>query len=129
VDWLIGELRELSSRDRRATTCIICRSPLTARRLAGMLRLGVTVSLVLDGRFVFGPIAHVTTVEQGKGLEFDYVIIPEAASSHYADDDPSRRALYVALTRARHQVVVAAVGPRSPLLERCRDRMSDSSLG
>jgi len=125
VDWLAGELRELSRLDRRATSCIICRSPLTARRLHGLLRFGATVSLVLDGRFVFGPTGHVTTVEQVKGLEFDYVIVPDASAGTYPDDAPARRALYVALTRARHQVLLAAVGPRSPILERTAERVGE----
>jgi hypothetical protein len=117
VEWLAGELRELTRRDRRATACVICRSPLVARRIAGTLRFGVAASLVLDGRFTFGPAAHVTTVEQVKGLEFDYVVVPDVSASAYPDDAASRRALYVAATRARHQLVLAAVGPRTPVLD------------
>jgi DNA helicase IV len=34
----------------------------------------------------------------------------------YRDDDAARRALYVAVTRARHEVALACVGERSPMV-------------
>ena len=57
-----------------------------------------------------------TTVDQVKGLEFDTVVLPDATAATYPDEPASRRALYVAVTRTRHQLVVASVGPRTPLL-------------
>jgi DNA helicase IV len=59
-----------------------------------------------------------STVDEVKGLEFDYVVVPDATASQYEDDRASRRALYVAITRARHQVVLAHTGEMSPLLRR-----------
>ncbi|HEY3594912.1 MAG TPA: ATP-binding domain-containing protein [Polyangiaceae bacterium] len=117
AEWLITELADLARRDRRATACIICRSPLVARRLATTVRFGIAVSLVLDGRFLFGPTSHVTTVEQVKGLEFDYIVVPDASTTAYPDEPAARRAMYVAATRARHQLVLASVGPRTTILD------------
>jgi DNA helicase IV len=59
----------------------------------------------------------VTTVDQVRGLEFDTVIVPDATADAYPDDPAARRALYVAVTRTRHQLVLAAAGKGTPLLQ------------
>jgi hypothetical protein len=115
--WLAAELDGLAAVDPRASVAVICRTALAARRLAPLVRAGAAARLVLDGEFVFGVGAHVTPVDQVKGLEFDHVVVPDASLAAYPDTSAARRALYVATTRARHQVVFACVGPRSPLLE------------
>jgi DNA helicase IV len=51
-----------------------------------------------------------------KGLEFDYVIVPDASAATYPTDDESRRRLHVAVTRASHQLWIATVGSPSPLV-------------
>jgi DNA helicase-2/ATP-dependent DNA helicase PcrA len=112
---LASELRTsietLLRRDRRASICIVCRRPATARRLGD--KLGVRV--VWDGRFLPRG-AHVAVVDEVKGLELDYVVVPDASKTEWPDDAASRRAMYVAITRARHQAVFACVNVPSPLL-------------
>ncbi|HXN31184.1 MAG TPA: ATP-binding domain-containing protein [Polyangiaceae bacterium] len=116
VAELGGDIRMLSRRDPRASVAVVCRSPLTARRLAAALRPEVATRLVFDGHFLpRGPV-QVTIVDEVKGLEFDFIVIPDATAAEYPDNPASRRALYVAITRARHQVLVAHVGPRTPLV-------------
>ncbi len=111
-----ADIRLLSRRDRRASVAVVCRSPLTARRLAAALQAEVPTRLVFDGHFLpRGPV-QVTIVDEVKGLEFDFVIIPDATAAEYPDTPASRRALYVAITRARHQVLLGHVGPRTSLL-------------
>jgi superfamily I DNA/RNA helicase len=106
----------LLRRDRRASVAVVCRSPLTARRLAKLLRTHVATRLVFDGRFLpRGPV-QVSIVSEVKGLEFDVVVVPDASAKEWPDDAASRRALYVAITRARHQVVFACTGAPTPLL-------------
>jgi DNA helicase-2/ATP-dependent DNA helicase PcrA len=116
VSWLVDELRRLARRDPRASVAVICRAPATARRLTRALRHATDAKLVLDGRFVYRSGVNVTTVDQVKGLEFDYVIVPDASELNYPDQPTSRRALYVAVTRARHQLVLGAVARRTHLL-------------
>jgi DNA helicase-2/ATP-dependent DNA helicase PcrA len=116
--WLARELSALGRRDRTATTAVICRTPLFARRLVERLRPGVPARLVLDGRFLVRGGVQVTTVDQVKGLEFDTVVIPDATAAAYPEEGSARRALYVAVTRTRHQLVVASVGERTRLLPR-----------
>lgn len=113
--WLIEELRRLAERDPNASVAILCRSPVTATRLARVLSHGVASRLVLDGRFVFRSGISITSIDQVKGLEFDYVIVPDASASTYPDTPQARRALYVAVTRARHQLLLASVGKETPL--------------
>lgn len=118
VSQLGGDMRALLRRDPRASIAVICRLPLTARRVAAALRAETPTRLVFDGHFLARGPVQVTTVEEVKGLEFDFVVVPDATPSGYPDTSASRRALYVAVTRARHQVFFAHVGPRTPLLQR-----------
>lgn len=115
VAWIGPELSRILERDRHAAVGVLCRHPLTARRLADRLRGVVPNRLVFDGRFLpRGPV-QITMVSEVKGLELDYVLVPDAGEREYPDDAASRRALYVALTRARHQVVLACTGRPSPV--------------
>ena len=73
---------------------------------------------MLDGRFSFEPGVDVTDVENCKGLEFDYVVVPDASAAAYPDRDDARRRLHVAVTRASHQLWLATGGAWSPLVAR-----------
>ncbi|HEV8324559.1 MAG TPA: ATP-binding domain-containing protein [Myxococcota bacterium] len=114
---LTDALRALFAHDASATVAVITRAPEGARRLAGLLRRGLTLRLVLDGDFQFQAGINVTHVQESKGLEFDYVVVPDASAAAYPDAPESRRALYVASTRATHQLLLAAVGRFTPLLD------------
>jgi len=114
--WLVEALRELDSLDPTAAAAVVCRSPSDAALLARVLKTGLPINLALEGAFHFGPGAQVTCVPEVKGLEFDYVVIPDAAAGRYADTPEARRALYVAATRASAQLLLAAAGQPSPLI-------------
>ena len=51
-----------------------------------------------------------------KGLEFDYVIIPDADVHSYPDTPVARRSLHIAVTRAIHQLWVTCVGLPAEIL-------------
>lgn len=114
--WLVEALRELDAEDPTAASAVICRTPQAAAQLARLANMALPTNLALGGAFTFGPGAQVTTVPEVKGLEFDHVVIPDAAAGRYADTAEARRALYVAATRASAQLVLAAAGAPSPLL-------------
>jgi len=114
--WLVRELREIQRRDRRASVAVICRSPATAKRLTRLLRHALDARLVLDGAFAYESGINVTTVDHVKGLEFDYVVVPDASKTNYPNQPTSRRALYVAVTRSRHELALGSVTERTPLL-------------
>jgi superfamily I DNA/RNA helicase len=59
----------------------------------------------------------VMTVHQAKGKEFDCVIVADASSRYWRDDEENRRLFYVALTRAsKSWVIVAPDSNATPLL-------------
>jgi DNA helicase-2/ATP-dependent DNA helicase PcrA len=113
---LIDALGRLRERDRLASVAVVCRFAASARRLHGLLAKVLTCRLVVDGDFRFGPGISVTCIDEIKGLEFDYVVLADASASNYPDNRESRRALYVALTRAMHRLWVLWSGRRSPLI-------------
>lgn len=116
VDLLGRALTRLRERDRLASVALICRFAASARRLRSLLAKVIECRLVVDGDFRFGPGVSVTCIDEVKGLEFDYVIVPDATASNYPDTPEARRALYVALTRAMHRLWLLWSGRRTPLL-------------
>ena len=109
--------RALLDHDRTASIALICRHPSTVRRIAALLQSEeVPTRVVFDGRFLpRGPV-QVSMTSEVKGLEFDYVVVPDASAGDWRDDAASRRALYVAITRARRQVLFGCSGMPTPLL-------------
>jgi hypothetical protein len=116
VARLTSALQDLRSADAEASIAVICRTPHTAERLARLLARGVDARLARDGDFRFKSPVEVTCVAEVKGLEFDYVIVPDAAAAVYPDDPVARRALYVTLTRTAQQLLLACTGTATPLL-------------
>jgi hypothetical protein len=108
----------LSTKDPRASGAVIARTPLAARRLADRIRRDHPCRLVLDGAFLPGPGFSITWVGNVKGLEWDFVVVPDLSAPVYPDAVDARRALYVAVTRAKHQVVLSCVGNPSPIIKR-----------
>lgn len=109
-------LNQLFAKEHLAAVAIICENEDNARRLHTGLSSTLDVRLVVDGEFSFKPGIDVTDVAQVKGLEFDYVIIPDANLNVYPDTPVARRALHIAVTRAVHQLWVMSVGRPSDLL-------------
>lgn len=116
VDLLVHALASLRERDRLASVALVCRFAASARRLHALLAKAIECRLVVDGDFRFGPGISVTCIDEVKGLEFDYVIVPDATAANYPDTPEARRALYVALTRAMHRLWMMWSGRRSPLI-------------
>ena len=116
ADWIAEEGAFLADDDPTASFCVIAQDRALARRLAAALRGRVPCKLVLDGEFKFHRGVDVTTVEYAKGLEFDYVIVADVTAQAYPETPEARRALYVASTRARYELVLAHVGEASPFL-------------
>ena len=117
IDWLVAEVAQLEEQDPTASVCIIVRNREPARQIAAALRGRVPCKLVLDGEFAFHRGADVTTIEHVKGLEFDYVIVPDASAATYPVTPEARRALYVAATRARYQLALACTAEPSALID------------
>ena len=110
-------LSKLSSQEPQASIAIICENEDKAKNVFESLRGIEDVRYVDDGEFLFTPGIDVTYVSQVKGLEFDYVILPDVSISQYPDTPVARRILYIAVTRAIHQLWVIAEGKPSPMIE------------
>jgi DNA helicase II / ATP-dependent DNA helicase PcrA len=114
--YLVEVLSNLRTQEPQANVAVIARTPESASRIHTALSRAMSANLVLDGDFHFKPGVDVTDVSQVKGLEFDYVVIPDASSNHYPDRDACRRALHVAVTRAYYQLCIVTTGRPSPLV-------------
>ncbi|MBW2453623.1 MAG: AAA family ATPase [Deltaproteobacteria bacterium] len=109
-------LARLTAEQPMACVAVIARDVPGARQLHQVLSNALAPRLVLAGRFSFAPGIEVTDVAEVKGLEFDYVIVPDASLGHYPDTPEARRLLHVAVTRAAHQVWIVCPGTPSPVL-------------
>lgn len=116
--WLFvrDSLKDLLEREPKASVAVIASSPEAARAFHKVVDDMSGVRLVLEGDFSFEPGVDVTDVESIKGLEFDYVILPDATARSWPQTDEARRKLHVAITRASHQLWVISSGVRSRLL-------------
>ena len=114
---LINErLEKLMEQEPKSSTVIICSSLDSARRYREGLRNLANVRLVEEANFTFKPGVDITTLEQVKGLEFDYVIIPDLDFRNYPVNDYSRRRLHLAMTRAIYQLWILSPSAFSPLI-------------
>ncbi len=104
-----------------STMGIICKSPKKAERLFDALgRNDQEVHLLSASSTAFAQGVIVCSVHLAKGLEFDQVVVPHASDRHYATP-LDRNLLYVACTRAMHELLVTHTGTLTPLI-------SDESL-
>jgi DNA helicase IV len=114
--FLAGAIRDLLEREPRASVAVVAHAPEVARSIHRLLADLPEARLALDGRFTFRPGVDLTDVAAVKGLEFDYVVVPDASARAYPESDDARRRLHVAVTRAAHQLWIAAPGTPSPIL-------------
>lgn len=96
------------------TTAIICKNDADVEAVTAMLTAPHHIINGETTTFEAGII--VTTIQYAKGLEFDKVIVPFVDEAHYKTVF-DRGLLYIATTRAMHELVVLVDGTNpSPLL-------------
>ena len=118
--FLATTLRELVDREPHASIGVLASGADAARRLFEVLEDLPAARLVLDGQFSFDPGIDVTDVDSAKGLEFDYVIVPDADAETYPVTDDARRRLHVAATRASHQLWLVSGGTPTAIVPELR---------
>jgi len=120
VAFLAAALRSLMGREPSCSVAVILREPGPAKTLYEALeRAGVPrLRHVANHDFRFEPGIEVTDVAQVKGLEFDYVVLPDAHATAYPASPVARHALHIATPRAAHQLWLLSPGEPSPLLPR-----------
>jgi len=114
--FLADALGGLLAREPYACIAVIAHDAAAAEALFVALSRVPDTRLVLDGEFSFEAGVDVTCVDAVKGLEFDYVIVPDATLSAYPNTADARRRLHVAVTRAAHQLWLIAAGTPTPIL-------------
>lgn len=99
---------------------VICKTQKQADRLHQLLHSADSrVRLLAPQSVAFGQGAVVCAVHLAKGLEFDQVIICDASERNYSTE-MERNLLYVACTRAMHQLTLTFAGKASPFITRER---------
>jgi DNA helicase-2/ATP-dependent DNA helicase PcrA len=119
VAWLGDALKQLAIDEPEANVALVARFPQHAELyFEGLSRAEVpNVRRVAHQDFSWSPGVDVTDVRQTKGLEFDEVVLLETSASAYPDDATARHALYVATTRAAHQLWCVTSEAPSPIVE------------
>ncbi len=118
VAFLSEALRNLTRSEPLSSIAVIARYAEQADMwFKGLVRGEVpNIRRIAEQDFPFRPGIDVTDVRQVKGLEFDYVILVEAATASFPEDDESRHLMHIAATRAAHQLWVLSTGTPSALI-------------
>jgi DNA helicase-2/ATP-dependent DNA helicase PcrA len=116
VVFLNETLTQLMLDEPLASVAVLTKTPEYALSLYKLLEDLPKVRLVEHGEFEFKAGIDITPASEVKGLEFDYVIIPDASRGVYIDKPEDRRLMHVAATRAIHQLWVISVGYESHIL-------------
>ena len=106
---LIGKAADLCSQWQKKgldTIAIICRNNDSATQIAATLRQYIPLMENNPEKAEFGKGILVLPVEYTKGLEFDAVIILDPTRKEYPTDDGHAKLLYVAATRALHELAI-----------------------
>jgi DNA helicase-2/ATP-dependent DNA helicase PcrA len=119
--FLAGAVADLLTQEPNASVAVIARNPEGARRFHALCTDLPDARLTLRGEFTFEPGLDVTDVDNAKGLEFDYVIVPDASADAYPATDDARRRLHVAVTRTSHRLWIACGGRPTPLVPELLD--------
>lgn len=98
------------------TIAVVCRDRESAARAAKELGTYVEVMESDLEKAVFGSGVMVLPVEYTKGLEFDAVLILDPTREEYPNDDGHAKLLYVAATRALHELCVFHTGNLTGLI-------------
>lgn len=113
----IIELIEQHHQSEHRSLGVICKTVPQAAALHILLSeadLDVTLLDYASTSFTEGIV--ITSAHLSKGLEFDSVIVPDVDDSNYANE-MDKCMLYIACTRAMHELHLTHVGPLSCLLE------------
>lgn len=113
---LYEALEDLMSEEPSASVAVICKDYDSKLKVYKTLENLPEARFIKDGRFTFTPGIDVTEVSMIKGLEFDYVVLPDLDLAHYPDRADARRVLHVAATRAMYQLWCFAEGYLSKIV-------------
>ncbi len=98
------------------TIAVVCRDEEETDRVSGLLEKEIELSGGNLESAEFGKGVMVLPVEYTKGLEFDTVLLYHPSAEHYPEEDAYVKLLYVAATRALHELTVVHKGDLTDLI-------------
>jgi len=98
------------------TIAVICRDEAEVYRLSGKLKKKVKLREFNAETEEFGNGVMVLPIEYAKGLEFDAVLLLGVDNRNYPAEDGFARLLYVAATRALHELAALYTGTLTDLI-------------
>ena len=115
MEEIIREIRHWQS-DGRETIAVICRDKEEADRVRDALGTELPLADTDPETASFSAGIMVLPIEYTKGLEFDTVILFNPSSESYPAEDAYVKLLYVAATRALHELTVVHADPLTDLI-------------
>lgn len=105
VNQTVKQLQQWQ-REGYDTIAVVCRTPEEARQVSMELGKRVTIEESDLEKAEFKQGIMVLPVDYTKGLEFDTVLIYNPSTTNYPEDDGHAKLLYVAATRALHELTI-----------------------
>ncbi|MEX2573725.1 MAG: 3'-5' exonuclease [Balneolaceae bacterium] len=113
ITEMIGEF----NRSEKSTLGILCKTQKQAGSLHKYIeKAGESANLVTPGSETLSAGVLITSAHLAKGLEFDQVIVPQVTQENYVTE-VDRSMLYIACTRAMHELTITYSGEMSALLD------------
>ncbi|UWO25829.1 ATP-binding domain-containing protein [Marvinbryantia formatexigens] len=103
-------------REGHETVAVICRDEEESAAVSDMLGKKILLEDSNLETAEFGSGVMVLPVEYTKGLEFDAVLLYHPSAAHYPAEDSYVKLLYVAATRALHELAVLHTGDLTELI-------------
>lgn len=114
IDEIVKEIK-LCQEKRFQSICLICKTEKNSTYLFNKIKHKLDIQLIKNGSASDLQGVFILPVYMSKGLEFDTVLICDADSQNYYDED-DKNLLYVACTRALHKLSLFCENEVSPLI-------------
>ena len=114
IDEIVNEIN-LCQEKGFQSICLICKTEKNSIYLFNKIKHKLDIQLIKNGSVSDLQGVFILPVYMSKGLEFDAVLICDADSQNYHDED-DKNLLYVACTRALHKLSLFCENEVSPLI-------------
>lgn len=114
IDEIVKEIK-LCQEKGFQSICLICKTKKNSTYLFNKIKHKLDIQLIKNGSASDLQGVFILPVYMSKGLEFDTVLICDADSQNYHDED-DKNLLYVACTRALHKLSLFCENEVSPLI-------------
>ena len=114
IDEIVKEIK-LCQEKGFQSICLICKTEKKSIYLFNKIKHKLDIQLIKNGSVSDLQGVFILPVYMSKGLEFDAVLICDADSQNYHDED-DKNLLYVACTRALHKLSLFCENEVSPLI-------------